>query len=160
MTSGLIHQLGLTLVETMVSIVILSIAFVSVASLLTGSVVGSPTPMLREQAISLASSYLQTVLLHPYVDPTQADTGTCEEGDDSFRALYDDVNDFDCISDTDGARDQLGALISGLGAYNIDVNTLSTTLNGATAREIDVVVTHDGLGGLTVTLRGYRVNAP
>ena len=155
------RQVGITLVETIVSLVILSIAFVSIASVLTGSVSNSATPMVREQAVSLAESYLEMILLHPYLDPTEADSGTCEEGSlDTDRALYDDTNDFNCISDTNGARDQLGVLIPGLGGYNIDVNMLDTTLNGATAKEIDVVVTHDGLSSLTVLLRGYRVVAP
>ncbi len=160
MSNPIDHQSGITLVETLVSIVILSIAFVSVVSLLTGSVTNSATPMLREQAVSLAESYLETVLLHPYIDPNEADTGTCEEGDDTFRAVYDDVNDFDCILDNDGARDQLGLVIAGLAGYNVDVETQTTTLNGATAQQIDVVVTHDGLTSLTVSLTGYRVDYP
>lgn len=156
----MINQRGLMLVETLVSIVILSVAFSSIIALLTGSVTNSVTPMLREQAVSLAESYLETILLHPYVDPTEADTGTCEEGDASFRGIYDDVNDFDCILDSDGARDHLGVLIAGLGGYNVDVDVQDYTLNGATAVQIDVVVTHDGLGDLTVVLTGYRVDSP
>lgn len=154
------YQRGATLVETVVALVIVAVAFAAMVSVLTGSLTASPTPALRQQAVSLAESYLELVLLQTYIDPNQPDTGTCEEGDDTQRALYDDVNDFDCISDTDGARDLSGNLIAGLAAYNIDVNTTAVALNGAPATSIDVVVTHDALTDLTVRLTGYRVNAP
>ena len=152
-------QRGVTLVETLISIIILSVSFAAIASVLTNSVVNSNTPVLREQATSLAEAYLEMVSLQAYSDPNQTDSGSCDTGE-TTRTLYDDVNDFDCILDNDGARDQLGALITGLGAYNIAVNTQATTLNGATATQIDVIVTHDAQPNLTVSLTGYRVNYP
>ena len=159
-TSRLLQQRGVTLVETLISIVILSVSFSAIASLLSGSVLNSANPMIREQAVSLAESYLEMVLLQAYTDPDGGDTGTCEEGNDSNRALYDDVNDFDCILDDNGARDQVGTLIPGLGGYNIAIDLQAATLNGAAATRIDVTVTHDALTSLSILLTGYRINYP
>ena len=153
-------NLGVTLVETLIGIVILSISFTAVASLLTQSVATSASPVIREQAIAIAESHLEMVALHPFSDPNQADTNTCEEGNDSNRALYDDVNDFRCLNDSDGARDAAGNLIPGLGAYNVDIDIPSVILNGAPALEITVNVTHDADSGVDITLIGYRVNYP
>ncbi|MEM7210201.1 MAG: prepilin-type N-terminal cleavage/methylation domain-containing protein [Pseudomonadota bacterium] len=151
-------NLGVTLIETLIGIVIMSVSFTAIASLMTNTVLSSAKPVIYEQAISIAESHLETILLQPYDDPNETEMNTCEEGDGSFRHLYDDVSDYQCILDTDGARDATGNLIPGLGAYNVDINMQSTTLNGAPAYEIDIVVTHDATPDVEIALRGYRVD--
>ena len=153
-------QSGMSLIETIVSIVILSVSMAAITSVLSNSVLNSVNPMIREKAIAVADAYLETVRTQHFVDPDGGDTGTCEEGDDSNRANYDDVNDYDCVEDNDGARDQLGNLIAGLEGYNVEIDTQNININGAPASQISVNVTYDGISNFSVLLNGYRVDYP
>jgi MSHA pilin protein MshD len=138
-------EAGLTLIELIISITIMSISMTSIMSVFSNSAANSSTPMVREQALSIASAYMEEIMLQPYVDPTSS-TNTCEEGA-SNRALFDDVDDYDCVNDSNGAIDQNGHTITGLEAYNINIDITADTLNSATAKRIDVTVTRDGLAG-------------
>ncbi len=147
-------QQGLTLIELIISITILSISLTAIISVFANSSTNSATPMAREQALFIATAYMEEIMLQAYSDPS-SETGTCEEGAGN-RALFDDVNDYGCLNDTSGAIDQNGNLISGLGAYNVDVDVTVDTLNGAVAQRIDVTVTRDGLDSINNRLTAYR----
>jgi len=147
-------QQGLTLIELIISITILSISLTAIISVFANSATNSATPMAREQAIFIANAYMEEIMLQAYSDPS-SESGTCEEGAGN-RALFDDVNDYNCINDTNGAIDQNGNLIAGLEAYNVNVDVNADTLNGAVAQRIDVTVTRDGLAGLNIKLTAFR----
>ncbi len=148
-------QSGITIIEIVISISILAIALTSLVSLFTSNSIRSAVPLVREQAVHIASAYMDMTLLHNYSDPF-LELGTCEEGAGN-RHNFDDVNDFNCINDTDGARDHLGNLIEGLEAFNVDINVTSTTLNGAPARRIEVLVTRDLFDTFNTSLVAYRM---
>lgn len=150
------RQHGLTLIELIISITIVSISLTAIMSVFSTNAVRGATPMINEQALSIASAYMEEIMLQAYQDPVTS-TGTCEEGS-SNRALFDDVDDYDCINDTSGAIDQNGNSITGLEAYNIAVSITADTLNGATTKRIDVTVTHDGLSNISTSLTAHRVN--
>ena len=147
-------QQGLTLIELIISITILSISLTAIISVFANSATNSATPMAREQANFIANAYMEEIMLQAYIDPT-TDTGTCEEGAGN-RALFDDVNDYRCINDTAGAVDQNGNLIADLAAYNIDIDVTPDFLNGAVAQRIDVFVTRDNLDSINIKLTAYR----
>lgn len=148
------HQTGMTLIELLISIAILSISLTAVISLFSNSSRHSATPMAREQSIAIANAYLEEIMLQDYTDP-DGDSGTCEEGI-SNRVLFDDINDYTCVNDTNGAIDQNGNPITGLEAYNININVTAANLNGAVAQRIDVTVTRDSLAGINTKLTAYR----
>lgn len=150
------HHTGMTLIELLISIAILSISLTAVISLFSNSSRHSATPMAREQSIAIANAYLEEIMLQAYTDPI-SDSGTCEEGIGN-RTLFDDVNDYACVNDTNGAIDQNGNLIIGLEAYNIDVDITAANLNGAVAQRIDVTVTRDGLAGINTKLTAFRTD--
>lgn len=155
-------QQGMTLIELITSIVILSVSLVAIIGVYSNSSANSATPMARIQANFIANAYLEEIMLRAYTDPLTAplaDSGSCEAGETS-RALYDDVNDYNCVNDTNGAIDQNGNAVTGLGAYNVDINVTGTTLNGAVAQKIDVIVTRDNLDSINILLSAYRVNYP
>ncbi len=147
-------QKGLTLIELIISITILSISLTAIISVFANSSTNSATPMAREQAIFIANAYMEEIMLQAYTDPI-SDTGTCEEGV-ANRALFDDVNDYDCINDTSGAVDQNGNLMTDLAAYNVNVDVTADTLNGAIAQRIDVTVTRDNLNSINMKLTAFR----
>ncbi len=146
------QQRGLTLIELIISISIMAISITAIISLFANNALNSSTPMVRQQAIFIANAYLEEIMLQAYNDPS-SETGSCEE---SSRSLYDDVTDYDCVNDTNGAVDQNGNPIAGLGAYNVNVDVTTSNLNGALAQRIDVTVTHDSLDSINVKLTAFR----
>lgn len=147
---------GFTLIELIVLLVVSAIAFGTLFGVFAGTLARSADPLLREQAVAIAQGYLEEALLKDYQDPDQAETG-CEEAN---RSDYDDVPDYACVNDTNGARDLFGASLPGLQAYNVQVSVTDVTLGSgpdtAPARRVQVDVTHDLAGDLALRLVGYR----
>ena len=144
------RQCGVTLVELVVSIVIVALASSAVIGALAVNTAASADPMIRKQAVAVAEAYLEEILLKSFVDPDGADG-------EAARADFDDVDDYAGLSDA-GARDQFGNPLAGLGAYTIDVGVVaSTALAGAPAADtwrVDVRVTRGT--DIDFTLSGYR----
>lgn len=139
---------GFTLVELIISMVVVSIALGGVLMVMNYTVLHSADPMLQHQAVAIAESYLEEVLLHAYSDPD----GTSGE---SLRRLFDDVDDYDGLTDA-GARDQEGTAIAGLEAYTVSVDIADTSLNGVACKQATVRVVHPA--GIDLSLSGYRAN--
>jgi len=150
MISTMRIQQGVTIVELLVSIVIVSIAASSVLGVISMTTAHSADPMIRHQAAAIAESYIEEILLKPLTDPDGVDGETA-------RADFDDLDDYDGLSDA-GAQDQFGAPIIGLSDYNVAVTvTPSAALPSipvADALRIDVVVTHTN--AVNFALSGYR----
>jgi len=145
---------GFTLIEMIIAMVVLAAASGILFSF-SATTARSADPMIQQQAITIAQGYLEEAMLKPYSDPDGGETNSCEEG---ARISYDDVADYDCINDTNGALDQFGGSLVGLGNYNIAIS-ISTTNIGApavTARRIDVTVTHDTFADINLVLTAYR----
>lgn len=144
------RQRGVTLVELLVSIVIVSIAASTVLGVLSMTTAGSADPMIRHQAAAIAEAYLEEILLKPLTDPDGVDG-------EAARADFDDLDDYDGLSDA-GARDQFGNALARLGDYNVAVTvTPSPALPGvplADALRVDIVVTHTN--DIDFVLSGYR----
>lgn len=155
------NQRGVTLVELIISMVIISIALGGVLMVMNFTTSHSADPMIQHQAVAIAEAYMEEILLQGYFDPDISspilgnDECPLKEGE---RALYDNVCDYNGLHDV-GARNHINTdPISGLEKYTVDVAVLysSTMLNGDPAQEITVTVNHPAMGGLTLT--GYRTN--
>ena len=150
MSCAVRQQLGVTLIELLVSIVIVSIAASGVLGVLSMTTAGSADPMIRHQAAAIAESYLEEILLKPVTDPDGIDG-------EAARADYDDLDDYDGLADA-GARDQFGVSIAGLANYNVAVAVSPSAglpaVPLADALRVDVVVTH-GIE-ISFALSGYR----
>ena len=151
MSAGNAGQRGATLVELLVSIVIVSIAAASVLGVLSMNAGASADPMQQHQAAAIAEAYLEEVLLRPIVDPDGVDG-------ESTRAAFDDLDDYNGLADS-GARNQFGNPIAGLGAYDVSVSVIpSTALTGVPAADsfrIDVRVVRGA--DISFTLSAYRL---
>lgn len=143
-------QSGVTLVELLVSIVIVSIAASGVLGVLSMTTAASADPMIRHQAAAIAEAYLEEIMLKPVADPDGVDS-------EAARADYDDLDDYDGLADA-GARDQFGAPIAGLANYNVTVSVAPSSglpsVPAADALRIDVVVSHTA--DINFVLSGYR----
>lgn len=144
------RQRGVTLIELLVSIVVVGVAAGIVLGLLAMTTGASADPMLRHQASAIAEAYLEEIVLKSFDDPDGVD------GEGS-RADFDDLDDYDGLVDA-GARDQFGNAIAALADYSVSVNvqpsaSLAPVAGGDTLR-IDVTVSRGT--DISIVLSGYR----
>jgi MSHA pilin protein MshD len=144
------REQGATLIELIVSIVVIAIAASAVLGVLSRSVGRSADAMVLSQAVAIAEAYLEEISLKPFADPDGVDGET-------QRTDFDDVDDYDGLVDN-GARDQFGAALAPLAAYTVTVTIAASTalagVPGADAQRIDVRVTH--AGDAAVALSGFK----
>ncbi len=146
------RQAGTTLIELVISIVIVSIAASAVLMALSMTVGYSADPMIRHQAIAIAEAYLEEIALKAFDDPDGVDG-------EANRTLYDDVNDYNGLVDV-GARDQFNAALTGLDDYTVTVAvTASSALPSIASTDlylISVTITH--AADINFTVSAYRAN--
>ncbi len=137
---------GFSLVELVITIVVIAIALTAVFLALDTAAGSSANPMAETQAIAIGQAYLEEIQSKSYA-PLPCPT-PCS------RSTYNDVDDYNGLSNT-GAQNQFGQPIPGLSDYTIQVTVAPVTLNGAPAKLISVNVTR---GNLTdITLSSYRL---
>lgn len=146
-----LNKKGVTLIELIVAMVVISIALAGVLMVINYTTLHSADPVLRHQALAIAEAYMEEITLKNFTDP---DT----DGEVS-RDLYDDVDDYNGLSDS-GARDQNDNGIPGLGGYSVAVS-VQTQNYGPTGDEvsglkIDVMVTDPA--GESFVLTGFRAD--
>ena len=134
---------GATLIELVISIVVIAIAASAVLGVLSASVGRSADAMVLSQAVAIAEAYLEEISRKPFLDPDGVDG-------EAARPAFDDVDN--------GARDQFGSALAPLSQYTVTVTvTPSTALAGVPqvdAERIDVRVTYPGNGAVALT--GYK----
>jgi MSHA pilin protein MshD len=141
---------GVTLIELIVSIVIIAIAASAVLGVLSRSAARSADAMIMAQAVSIAEAYLEEISLKAYADPDGVDGETA-------RTDFDDVDDYNGLVDS-GARNQFGVAIAALSRYTVTVtvgtSAALTSVPSGDALRVDVRVTYTP--NVTVALSGYR----
>lgn len=157
------RQFGLTLIELIVFMVIISVGVTGMLSVMNVTTKYSVDPMVRKQALSVAEAVMDEVLAKEFANPTGGFTeasSTCAN-----RNLYDDVVDYNCFKTSSANRisgaNTLGASsIASLAAYSasvdIDTGTAALGLTGGT-QVITIKVTVTG-NGQNIALTGYRTN--
>lgn len=147
---------GFTLLEVILFIVVVAAGLAGILSVSTTVVKSSADPMVRKQALAIAESLLEEILLKEYKDPAGGTNGvsTCTLAGGSNRAAWNDVCDYNGYSST-GIMDVLGTPVAALNRYNVTsvVVADSVNLTGVAAKRITVTVT--GAQG-AVSLTGYR----
>lgn len=156
-------QAGVTLIELVVTIVILSIALVAISSAISGGVGQSANTLFELRAVALGQAYLDEILskkfdersrnsgIPPCKDPTNlalsgrkcANPLIVEEGS---RALYDDVDDYNGL---DEGRNSVGAVAlkdaqgntrTGYDSYRVQVSVRLIDVSGSGDEEFPAVV--------------------
>jgi MSHA pilin protein MshD len=140
-----------TLIETVIAILIVAIAAVSIMGAMARANVASGHSMVQSQAADIANAYLTEIIGRPFADPDGHDS-------ESQRQQYDDVYDYNGLTDV-GARDATGTRLPGGDDYTVGVNVASSSaLSGVSSVDaylVTVTVT-DPAGASTVT-SGYRL---
>ncbi len=155
-------QRGATLIELVITIVIISISVAAVIGTMSSMTAHSADPMIEAQAVAIAESYLEEILLKPFLDPT---LGTVCPAPAGGRSTYDNVCDYNSLP-AGPPQDQSGAAPIGLTltgyTVSVTVNTAaaSDTLNNLSGSgqvlRVDVRVTYGSI--VDITLSGYRTN--
>jgi MSHA pilin protein MshD len=144
------RESGATLIELVISIVVISIAASAVLGLLSGSAGRSADAMILAQSASIAEANLEEISLKPFADPDGVDG-------EASRQDFDDVDDYDGLVDN-GARDQFGAAPAALARYTVSITVAASAalagIPGADAERIDVQVTYPP--NVTISLSGYK----
>ncbi len=154
-------QSGLTLIEMVITIVVISIAISGTLVVIQRTIASSADPMIVRQAVGIAEAYLEEILLKPYYDPVLgAGPGPCPAPDPNGRPEYNNVCDYNGLDDN-GARDQDDSPVTDLTRYRVRVTVDSTATLGALSGPADVIradvrVTHPD--DVDFTLSGYKAN--
>lgn len=129
---------GFTLLELVVTLVILAIAAIAISGLVAQIGGASASPVLQTQALYLAEGYLEEAMLKAYADPDGVN-----EGCGVSRDLWDDIADYACLGAAAPPIDSAGAAMPGLDRYRVRMTVGDpATVGGATTRRIEVQVTH------------------
>lgn len=145
-----------------IAITVLSISLTGSMMVMDSTLRSSADPMLRQQAIVIAETYMEEILLQAFIDPDlDPITGAVCPAAEASRNLYDNICDYDNLTDL-GAIDQNGIAITGLGGYTItiDVDTaanLNTLSTSSEVLRIDVSVAHPSLS--SIALSTYRTKS-
>jgi MSHA pilin protein MshD len=178
---------GVTLVELIVFIVIVSTAVAGVLMTLDLSNRSSTDPMIQKQALAVAEALLEEVQLQPftYCDPDDSQAATAQsatvgangcsaaeaiegigpeappygpETRTSSATPFDNVSDYHGFSMGPGITDLEGAAVPGLEAYSATVVVAQQPIGALLAPDsLLIKVTVTGPANTTVVLQGYRV---
>lgn len=159
-------QRGATLVELVITIVIISVAVASVVgafALLSGR---SADPLNQTRAVALAQLYADEILSRKYDENTPPGgvprhSGCSINTEEASRASYDDVDDYDAISN-DPPRDASGAALdpTSYSGFQVSVSVEcagnEVGLPAADAKRIDITIRDPG--NATYAFTFYRAN--
>jgi MSHA pilin protein MshD len=164
---------GLTLIELIVFIVVVSVGLVGVLSVFNLTVRNSADPMLQKQMLAIAEAMMEEVLLKDYQndpanpDNTSATLGctlktvspSCRPNNVVDRPNYNDIDDYDTY--TQSASNAIdGSTVTALAGYTVKVaidKTVAVT-NVPVGQAAHITVTVTLSGSPAVTLDGYRTN--
>ena len=147
------RQSAFTLIEIIVTIIVIGIAGTALLSVFTNMIRGSADPVIQQQATTIAEAYLEEIMLRAYDDPQGAESGGAEGGE--TRPTYDDVQDYNSLGTTQ-VRDQNNNPIAALSDYQVSVTVNGAVLNTVAAMQIDVSVSHPATG--TIVLSAFRTD--
>ena len=163
-------QRGMTLVEMVISIVIVSIAMTAMLTAFSTSMGRSADPLWKNKSLKLAQAYLDEILSKPYDEGTPTggipayDSVNCatlgsESGES--RALFDDVDDYKGLTDSP-PRLVTGAM-TGYDGYGVvvDVVCAGSEVGGASvpndqSKRITITITPPNQSSMPFSV--YRGN--
>lgn len=139
---------GVTLVELIVTIVVVTAAVAAVLAIVSATAARSADNLLQTQAVLVAQSYLNEIVAKPFGADACAPTCT--------RPQMNKVGDYNGLTDN-GAHDQTGTPVAGLGAYLVQVSVSNSALGAVPAAQSELIsVTVTPPNGAAVVLSGYR----
>lgn len=156
-------QRGLTLIELIVFIIIVSVGIAGILSVMNVVVRSSADPLVSKQAAAMAEAILEEVMTKDYAANAGYDTSVAANCAAPDRALCDDIGDYACFNGStvaktiDGSETLGSAAIAGLAGYTATVVVAAeAAVTGANMRRITVTVTNPA--GEPFSLSGYKAS--
>lgn len=166
-----VRQQGVTLIELVISIVILSIAMVAVMNSFSFTMKHSADPLWRNKSLKLAQLYLDEILAKNYDHSTPVGgvpvvaNPSCSAADlgpdtGETRANFNDVDDYDGLTDAPPVSLTAG-LHTSYSDYSVSVSVecdgATVSASGANhAKKVTVIITPPGQNA--VTFAAYKGN--
>ena len=164
--SKLINQAGVTLIELIISMVVLSIIMVAMFEAMATISKSSADPMLKAQSLSIAQSYMEEIQSKSFLDPTTntwCGVSLPIDISRSSRERFDDICDFQVLADNI-IRDLNNTPVAALSNYQISVyitNDASVDLEGLLGTNQDsalITIIVSSPDNQSVQLSMYRAN--
>lgn len=154
-------QRGLSLIEILVFMVIVSVGLSGMLSTFQVTLQRSADPLIQRQMLAVAESLLDEILTRdfaPAADSFVPSSKAC----DTFRverAQYDDVADYDGVTDCPVYSLADNTAVAGLEAYRVSITAASASgLNGLNSAEAIKVIVTLRQADQSLTLQGWRTN--
>lgn len=149
-------SLGISLVESILFMVVISVALVVLLKAFDQAAVASADPLLRRQSLAIAQALLEEISLKDFANPSPG--GFTGPYNPATRNQFDDVMDYDGLV-MNGISDLSGTVVAGLEDYSASVSVSAAAFGGVPASagwRINVSVTDPA--GQMLALDGYRAN--
>jgi len=155
-------QLGVSLIEAVLFIVVVSVALVVVLKAFDIANQGSADPVLRRQALAIAQSLLDEISFKPFGDASTDDVaqgGFAGPYTSANRQYFDDVDDYNGFS-MNGIRSLDNSALTGLSNYQVSIAVAAAADFGSVPASAGyrIVVTVTDPSGRQLELAGYRAN--
>lgn len=141
------NQRGISLVELIMFIVIISVALAGVVLVVNTTNKNSADPLIHKQALTIAESLLEEIELKSF---------TVMPG--NTRTTFDDIFDYNALS-ASATYANSSVAVTGLEGYSVTAAVVSgvtlPAVLAASAAQITVTVTEPG--GQTIEVTGYKV---
>ena len=150
---------GFSLVETIVFIVIVSVALAGVLSVMNLTTLRSADPLIRKQMIAIGESLLEEISQQNFYNPAGGYTCAplpCTQAD---RQFLDDIGDYRGFATTGIYPIDSSVQIPGLTGYKVSVAVAGASLGPPTYQIVNatlITVTVIGPDSSTLSLSGYR----
>ena len=146
------RQAGMTLIELVMAIVIISVGLAGVLLAYTTVVGRSADPMIRKQMLAIADETMEEIALKPFAPAANAAPAACA------RNTYNDIFDYNGYTAT-GICDIDGVPIAGLTGYSVGVSVVADatlpSVTSANAAKITVTASNTTTTE-TIQLTGWR----
>lgn len=171
------RQLGLSLIELILFIVVISAALAGVLRVFLQAGSSSADPQIQRQALAIAESLMEEVQLMPFTF-CDGDDANLESADDASGCAspaeamgpeagenryntpqFDNVNDYHGFAMNSGIRDISNTLVPGLAGYSATVQVVAGSLGSisqASGDALMITVSVSGPNGSQVQLSGWR----
>lgn len=142
------HAAGFTLPELLLLMVVFAVGLVGILLVTNTVVAGSADPMVRKQAMAIAESMMEEVLLMPYAQGPGS----------GARANFDDVRDYNGFNTQGIYRLEDGTPVPGLANYDLSVAVTPAAIGGvAASAALQVTITVTGPHA-SYALTGYKLD--
>lgn len=138
--------------ELVLLIVVLAVGIGGIVTVYVNTVFGSADPLARKQAMAIAESLMDEIMLQQFSLAPVTPPG-------ATRQTFDEISDYNGYATAGGIVDIYGVAVPGLSGYNVSsVSVVGTALNGVGAGDSALVTVTVAGPGVSISLEGYKLN--